>query len=71
MAGQRRALFCIPDGSSTGAMATAFFRHAEAEMADQPDAAGVSAVATVLAALEKAFPCSDASQSVSAVSSHH
>lgn len=71
MSGQRRALFCIPDGSSTGTMATAFLRHAQATMADRPEAGGVSAVATVLAALEKSFPCSEVSQSVSAVSGGH
>jgi hypothetical protein len=57
MSGQRRALFCIPNGVTSVSLAHAFTQSVAVQSVDRPDVGGVSAVASVLYALEHSYPC--------------
>lgn len=57
LSGQRKPLFCVPDGVTSLAMERAFVTSVAQRALDHPELAGVSAVASVLFAFEHQFDC--------------
>ncbi len=71
MSGQRRPLFCVPSGVTSITLAHAFIQSAALQSVDRPDVGGVSAVATVLYALEHEYPCERAAETSSPTHNSH